>query len=180
MMKLRMFLVVAAATFACKSKEPSPSNNAPSDSPPSAPVAGAPGEPAAPVPANMSGPRPRKSANCPSMIEGADTKLTMTPLGVDVTITSGDQAVQRQIQSLSEFHARGVTSQLKLPHSGHHGGNGEMGYCPIIVSDQTSVTTTTVAGGVTLHVNARAPSGVKDLQTRVRQRARLLPGYLSS
>jgi hypothetical protein len=128
----------------------------------------------------MSGARPHQAANCPAALPGASTKLVMTPEGVDVTVTSTDAAVERNIVSLAEFHAHGSTAEASHPHDGKHGGSGRVGYCPIIVNETTQITTTVIPGGVTLHVNARSPNGVKELQNLTKQRAVRLPGYLSS
>ncbi|HET7500996.1 MAG TPA: hypothetical protein VFK02_08340 [Kofleriaceae bacterium] len=108
------------------------------------------------------------------------TKLAMTPDGVDVSVTSKDPAVERQILALAVFHAHGETAEVSRPHDGKHGGSGRVGYCPIIVNETTQITTSNIPGGVTLHIHARSASRVKELQDLVKQRAMRLPGYLSS
>jgi hypothetical protein len=131
-------------------------------------------------PQAMTGARPRQGANCPATLPGASTKIEMTPDGVDVSVTATDPVVERQILALAAFHARGETAEVSKPHDGKHGGSGRVGYCPIIVNETTRMTTSDVPGGVTVHIHARSASGVKELQTMVKQRAMQLPGYLSS
>jgi hypothetical protein len=136
--------------------------------------------PAEPVAANLSGLRPHQGANCPASLPGANTAITMTPTGVDVSVTSGDPATARRIVELARFHARGATAEASYPHDMQHGGPGRRGYCPILVNELTVVTTTTKPGGVTVHVNARSPSDVREVQDLIRERAARLTGYLSS
>lgn len=128
----------------------------------------------------MSGARPHQASNCPASLPGASTKIALTPEGVDVTVTSTDAAVERNILSLAEFHAHGGTAEVSHPHDGKHGGSGRIGYCPIIVNETTQITTTEIPGGVTLHVHARSPNHVRELQELIKQRVVRLPGYLSS
>jgi TusA-related sulfurtransferase len=174
MVKLRVLLIVIAAAGACKSKQESPSAGEPEYDKRGT------RHPEPEDHKNMTGPRPRQAANCPSALPGASTKIAMTPRGVDVTVTSTDAAVERNILALAEFHAHGVTAEVSRPHDGKHGGSGWIGYCPIIVNERTHVTATAIPGGATLHVNARSPSWVKELQSVIKQRAERLPGYLSS
>jgi TusA-related sulfurtransferase len=198
MMKLRVLLIVMAAAGACKSKEDlasgreraggatgEPATTAAGDGPTTKP-----GEPEdtkrgtrQPGPEdhkNLTGARPRQAANCPATLPGASTKIAMTPQGVDVTVTSTDASTERSILALAVFHAHGQTAEVSRPHDGKHGASGWIGYCPIIVNEMTQVTTTAIPGGAILHVNARSPSQVKEVQSVIKQRAERLPGYLSS
>jgi hypothetical protein len=146
----------------------------------SAPESGTGPPPAEPAGANLSGLRPHQGANCPASLPGANTAIAMTPVGVDVSVTSGDPATARRIVELAAFHARGVTAEASHPHDMQHGGTGRMGYCPIIVNEMTVITTTIKPGGVTVHVDARSPSDVREVQDLVKARAARLPGFFSS
>jgi hypothetical protein len=199
MLKLPLLAIAIAiaAAGACKSQEVSPSGGEPvsgaagdsaSDSASAKPGEPAPTrrgtraatKPAEPATPNMSGARPHQASNCPAALPGASTKIALTAEGVDVTVTSTDAAVERNILSLAEFHAHGGTAEASHPHDGKHGGSGRIGYCPIIVNETTQITTTVIPGGVTLHVNARSPNRIGELQELIKQRVVRLPGYLSS
>jgi TusA-related sulfurtransferase len=129
---------------------------------------------------NLTGLHPHQGANCPSSLAGTTTQIAMTPRGVDVTVTAKDTAVARQIVALARLHARGRTAEKSHPHDGKHGGSGAVGYCPVASTDQTTVTMTPLPDGATLHVEARSPGHVTDVQEMVRERAVRLPGYVSS
>jgi len=185
MTKLGVLLIIA--TIACRSKEPPPAAR---DRPGSDAAVGSgsvarPAEPSSSAAIdktarNMTGLRPHQGANCPSSLPGAVTQLELTPRGVDVTVTSKDASVQRGIVALAERHVHGRTAEVSKPHDQRHGGPGVVGYCPVIVTDQTMVTMTPIPGGVTLHVEARTSSAVPDIQEQVKARAARLPGQPSS
>lgn len=128
----------------------------------------------------MTGLLQHHAANCPPSLPGTTTRLVMTTRGVDVSVTSKDSRIARRIVALAQFHASGRTAEVSRPHDQKHGGPGWSGYCPIIVSDQTTVTMTLIPHGATLHVEARAPSQVTELQQVIKARAVRLPGYTSS
>src|SRR5262245_11316262 len=129
---------------------------------------------------NMTGKRSHQGANCPAGMPGTETRIAMTPSGVDVTVTSKDARTIRRIIALAEFHMRGETAEKPNLHDTRHGGPGKIGYCPVFVSDMTAISMTIVDGGATVHVKARSPQRVPDLQELVKARASRLPGYLSS
>lgn len=129
---------------------------------------------------NMTGLRPHQGANCPSSLPGTTTRIEMTPRGVDVTVTAKDAAVVRAIVALAERHARGRTADVAKPHDQRHGASGKVGYCPVVVTELTAVTMTPVRDGATIHVDARAPERVAEVQELVKQRAVRLPGFVSS
>lgn len=134
----------------------------------------------------MSGPQTRLAANCPAMLPGTTTQLAMTARGVDVTVTARDPAVGRQVVALALGHARGRGGGAahpgvqRQPHDQQHGGPGTIGYCPIMVSEMTSVSVTPVPGGVTAHIDATSPDRVLAVQQMIKARAVRLPGYTSS
>lgn len=186
--KLGVLLIAAAA--ACKSREPPPpatdhTGSQVARAPATGSAAAAPGESpsAATIDAagrNLTGLRPHQAANCPSWLQGTSTRLAMTPRGVDVTVTSKNPTVVRGIAALAELHVRGRTADVPRAHDQKHGGSGRVGYCPIVVNDDTTVTDTPLDDGVTFHVEARSPDRVPALQELIKARAVRVPGYLSS
>ena len=187
MTKLGVLLIAALA--ACKAKEPPPGGDH-TGSQVGGPVSGsgaASGAPASPDnPAhngpgyNLTGLRPHQAANCPSSLPNAITRLDNTPRGVDLTVTSTDPVTAHRIVELAQLHIRGQTAEVPRPHDQHHGGPGWIGYCPVMVTDQTQVSMTPRPDGATLHVEARSPDRVAELQMLIKARAVRLPGYLSS
>jgi hypothetical protein len=187
MTKLGILLIAALA--ACKAKEPPPRGDQAGSqiggaASGSAAAPGAPGTPADPARTgpgyNMTGLRPHQATNCPSSLASATTRLANTPRGVDVTVTSSDPATAHRIVELAQLHVRGRTAEAPRPHDQHHGGPGWIGYCPVIVTDQTQISITPRPDGAIVHVEARSASRVTELQELVKARAVRLPGYLSS
>jgi hypothetical protein len=190
---MKLLIVLMAAAAACNSQEPAPTAG-------SGPTASArPAAPPAPKPApapttgsddvdhkrstaenNMTGLRPHQAANCPAGLPGSETRIAMTPHGIDVTVTSKDARTIRRIIKLAELHTRARTAEKPRPHDTRHGGPGTIGYCPIIANDMTVLSMTIIGGGALVHVNARSPLRVQELQELVKARAARLPGYLSS
>jgi hypothetical protein len=187
MTKLGILLIAALA--ACKAKEPPPGGD-PTGSQiggsarGSGAASGAPETPDDPARTgagyNMTGLRQHQAANCPSSLPKATTRLASTPRGVDVTVTSNDPVTAHRIVELAQLHVRGRTAEVPRPHDQHHGGPGWIGYCPVIVADQTQISMTPRPDGATLHVEARSQSRVAELQELIKARAVRLPGYLSS
>jgi hypothetical protein len=186
MTKLALFLVAAIA--ACTSKGSPPSAGDRAGDPVAASAGGSATKPDKPGSSdaidtaahNLTGLRPHQAANCPATLPGTTTQIAMTPRGVDVSITAKEPAVVHQIAALAEVHVRGRTAEAPHPHDKKHGGPGRVGYCPIVVTDQTTVTMTPIANGTMVHVEARSPSRVTELQEMIKERAVRLPGYLSS
>jgi hypothetical protein len=201
MTKLGILLI--AALVACKAKElpprgdqtgsevaaPARGSGSAAGSAAGAPATGTPGETASDTADdmahrgpgyNLTGPRPHQAANCPSSLPRATTRLANTPRGVDVTVTSPDPVTAHRIVELSQLHVRGRTAEVPRAHDQHHGGPGWVGYCPVMVNDQTQISMTPRPDGATLHVEARSPERVSELQMLIKARAVRLPGYLSS
>jgi hypothetical protein len=128
----------------------------------------------------MTGLLQHHSANCPSVLPGVTTRIAMTPRGVDVSVTSNDRRIEHRIVELAVYQASGLSRQQSRPHNQLHGGPAWIGYCPIIVNDQTRVTVTLIPHGATLHVEARSEGLVTELQAVIKARAARLPGYASS
>jgi hypothetical protein len=160
---LSFVIVVIVPIAACAASESLPP-------PPPSP------EPAGP---NMSGKIDRRMANCPSAVPGAVTKVELTPGGVDVTVTAPGPEAQRTIVALAQFHARTPKPLDATPHVGLRGGGSRIGFCPLL-HDNTTITTSTVPGGVRLHLRADSPSRVKELQAIVSTRVARLPRFPSS
>jgi hypothetical protein len=185
----KLGLLLIAALTACKAKEPPPrgdqaGSQAGGSASGSATASGAPATPDDPArngPGyNLTGLRPHQAANCPSWLPGASTRLATTPRGVDVVVTSSDPAIAHRIVELAQLHVRGRTAEVARPHDQHHGGPGWIGYCPVMRTDQTQVSMTPRPDGATLHVEARSPDRVVELQVLIKARAVRLPGYLAS
>ena len=179
----KLGFVLIAALAACKARQPPPAATG---------SAGSQGSGSATATApqatterqgagnNLSGPRPHEAANCPSSLSNATTRLANTPRGVDVTVTSNDTVTAHRIVELAQLHARGRTADAPHPHDQKHGGPGWIGYCPVLVTDETQVSITPLPDGAIVHVEARSPARVSELQELIKARAVRLPGYLSS
>jgi hypothetical protein len=115
--------------------------------------------------------------NCPSAVEGARTRLRMTPDGVDVIVTAGDPGAQVEIVKLADFHARQDRFSEWPEHTGFHGGPGTIGHCPI-VHDGTRVSLSPMLRGVVVHVTALTPDRVKAVQNETTERLASMPSWL--
>lgn len=134
--------------------------------------------PPPPQPWQMTGAMEHGMMNCPSAVEGARTRLRMTPGGVDVIVTAGDPRARAEIVALAEYHAGFAGELTEWPeHSGRHGGPGTLGHCPII-HDRTAISLSPLADGVTLHVTTGVPEHVKSVQDQTAQRLASLPRWL--
>jgi TusA-related sulfurtransferase len=179
----KLGLVLIAALAACKARQPPPGatdgtgSQGSGSATATAPVATTDPQGAG---HNLSGPRPHQAENCPSSLPNATTRLANTPRGVDVTVTSKDTATAHRIVELSQLHVRGRTAEASHPHDQKHGGPGWIGYCPVLVTNETQVSITPLPDGAIVHVEARSPSRVAELQELIKARAVRLPGYLSS
>lgn len=106
--------------------------------------------PAAPLESAQPAGKPEhRMQNCPSAVEGADTRLRMTERGVDVYVRAKEAHARAEIAKLADLHTR-----QHLPGRGH---------CPI-VHKNTQITMEPVDDGVVLHVNATEPRRVKSVQ----------------
>jgi hypothetical protein len=123
----------------------------------------------------MTGKMPLHMRNCPSGVPTANTVLSKTAGGVDVTITSVDPQAQRRIVVLAQLHSRlGDPIGVFPAHSSMHGGPGSLvGRCPIIHAS-TTVTYDIIPDGVTIHVVANNPDDVDKLQIMTEDRVRAL------
>ena len=124
--------------------------------------------------ATLMGQRPQHMRNCPSAVASAITKVTPTPDGVSLTITSKDPDARRQIVRLTAFQSMLSDPIWFLPaHSGLHGGPGTIGFCPIIHAG-TTVTYKEIPEGVIVHVATKRPGEIQMLQRATATRASAL------
>lgn len=152
-MKAALVLVLIAA---CGSED----KPAPADSPPPA--------------ASLSGKRPRQMRNCPSGVPGVKTVAVPTSKGVDLEITSDDPAAVREIVSRAELQSTQHGPYWFVPpHSGLHGGPGDIGHCPVIHAN-TDITYNQMGNGVRLHILARDKDQIPELQAAVQARTQAL------
>ena len=126
---------------------------------------------------NMTGPRTRGLASCPSAVPGATTEVRNAPDGVELVITSPGEGGARQIRFLARRLAGLRPAADGVRHSGEGTGSGTLGYCPVVIAG-TDVVVEDVAGGARVIVKARHPELVGALQLVTRSRADALSrGY---
>ena len=124
-----------------------------------------PDQDAPPAAAVLSGRLQRHMANCPSAVPTAETQPIRTRRGIDLAITSRDPVAQRAIVAAADVQVRLRERRwFMLPHTGLHGGPGTVGHCPVIHAN-TWVNAEPIAGGVLIHVIARDPKAVQNLQS---------------
>lgn len=128
-----------------------------------------------PKPAStLTGKRPEHMRNCPSAVASASTRASPTQDGVDIIVTSSQPRAREEILARAQRQAA-----LRDPfpfvgeHTGHHGGPGNVGFCPVIQVG-TTVNVEPVADGVRIHVAARDPGDVAALQRATQARVRTI------
>lgn len=112
--------------------------------------------------------------NCPSAVQGAETKLRMTDHGVDLIVTAADPGANVEIVKLANFHAHQDVLTDWPEHSGKHGGPATIGHCPI-VHDGTRITLSPTLRGVVMHVAALAPDRIRSVQLETAERLSSMP-----
>lgn len=112
---------------------------------------------------NMTGKKEQGMGNCPSAVTGARTKLILRDDGVGLEVTAPTLEGQREIRERAKRQAMLPRLSAAPRHSGEHGGPGTIGWCPV-VHEATIITSSDVAGGVVIHVQARTADGVPALQ----------------
>lgn len=122
---------------------------------------------------NMSGPRMRGLAGCPSAVAGATTSVTKIPEGVDLVITAPDKDRAAQIRILAHRLAELQPASEVVQHTGKGTGGGKIGYCPVVIVD-TELTVEDVEGGSRILAKARHPAFVSALQAITEERAEAL------
>jgi hypothetical protein len=142
----------------------------------SSPPAPAP-TPAPPQLSQMTGGLEHAMMNCPSAVDGAQTRLRMTATGVDVIVTAADPEARAELAKLAEIHANMDRFTEWPEHTGKHGGPGTIGHCPI-VHDGTTITFARFDRGVVLHVTATSTDRVSWLQDQTAQRLATMPAWL--
>lgn len=147
---MRIPLVVIAVTLAaCRAAPPPP--------PPSGPV----------------GHMEHQMGNCPSAVDGAVTSMATISGGVQLDITAEDLNAAREIVARARHASDGAPDPAALPHTGEHGGPGDVGHCPI-VHNGTTVTVTEIGGGVRVVVMADDPAKLDALIAETRERLQWL------
>ena len=119
---------------------------------------------------NMTGPRTRGMASCPSAVPGAATEVRNAPDGVELVITSPGKGGARQIRFLARRLAGLRPAADVVRHSGEGTGSGKLGYCPVVIAG-TDVVVEDIAGGARVVVRARHRELVGALQLVTRSRA---------
>lgn len=113
-------------------------------------------------------------ANCPSAVASARTVARRTTDGIDLVITAADSRARAAILARSELQDGMGEPLWFLPaHTGTHAGPGTIGRCPIIHTS-TFVDHDRTADGVIVHVRAREPAQVEQLQSATEARLRAL------
>lgn len=130
--------------------------------------------PAPPPPSGPAGKLEGRMGNCPSAVDGAVTTMTTVTGGVALDITSADLGVAREIVARANHHAAaGAPDPAAMPHTGAHGGPGDVGHCPV-VHNGTRVTVTEIGGGVRIVMLAEDPSQAPALEAETRKRLQWL------
>lgn len=118
----------------------------------------------------QSGVREQGMWNCPTTLPGVKTLATNTATGIDLSVTTTDPTVSREILALARRHSyMGQPGAAASAHTGLHGGPGTVGHCPVI-HGSTRVTFTESVGGAVIHIDALSPQGVEAVQSTVRDR----------
>jgi hypothetical protein len=121
-------------------------------------------------PAPRSGQRERAMENCPSAVPGAHTAVLDVEHGVALDITAPTPDAQAEIREAAKIHAQmGPPTGEHDMHTGHHGGPGMSGHCPIIHLN-TQVTFVPRDGGARITVEALDPAQVEALRAETRAR----------
>lgn len=122
----------------------------------------------------LTGKMPQHMRNCPSAVISAETRTAPTQDGVDVIVTSSRMGAREEIlQRARRAAALNEPFPFVGEHTGHHGGPGSIGFCPIIHAD-TRVWVEQIPEGARIHVAARAPENVGALQRATDARVRAL------
>jgi hypothetical protein len=124
---------------------------------------------------NQTGNRKQKMVNCPSMVEGARTRIVEQADHVELLITAESPEAQAEIRDRARRQAT-IEGHLETPptHDGKGTGGGSVGFCPI-VHVGTRVTVTDIPGGAHIRVAAEDKSRAAELKAATRQRVASLP-----
>lgn len=128
---------------------------------------------APPAPSGPVGQMEHKMGNCPAAVDGAVTAMARIEGGVALDITAQDLGAAREIVARARHADDGAPDPAARPHTGEHGGPGDLGHCPIVHTG-TSVTVTEIGGGVRVVVLADDPTQVDALVAETRARLKWL------
>jgi hypothetical protein len=119
---------------------------------------------------NAAGAGGGKMLHCPSAADGANTLVADTAGGVNVTVTGKTDAQTSDIRDRVKHLLQAAADPSPTgSHDGNGNGGGNIGRCPIVVTD-TLVTAKDVSGGSVLTVKATKPNGVDGLRKETRDR----------
>jgi hypothetical protein len=128
---------------------------------------------APPPPSGPAGQMEHHMGNCAAAVDGAITAMTTVPGGVSLDITAADLGAAREIVARARHAEAGPPDPAAMPHTGEHGGPGDLGHCPI-VHTATQVTVTEIGGGVRIVVIAADPAQADALVAETRERLQWL------
>ena len=150
MKQLWPFAVASALFFAACDDKPAPAPEVASAKPAVAtPKPTATASAAAPVAAAATS---RNMVHCPNAVTGAETTITDTPDGIDITVTAKDEAGVKAIRERAKHAAEAAkAAPAEGAHTGEGKGGGALGRCPVVLRN-TVVETADVEGGVKIHV----------------------------
>jgi hypothetical protein len=113
----------------------------------------------------------RDMANCPSSAAGAVVAVKDVPGGVEVSVTSKDDAVTSDIRTRSKKLVEADKNEQAsgVKHTGHGEGGGRYGRCTIVMRN-TKLETAEIPGGIKATVKAKEASEVDWLRRETRDR----------
>jgi hypothetical protein len=125
----------------------------------------------APEQLNMTGKREQAMQQCPSAVQGAQTKAVDTADGVELNITARKETTRQEVRKRAhrqeEISMQGERGALE--HTGQGTGSGRFGFCPGM-SEDTRVQAIDTSDGVQILVRANSPESIKRLQDATHQR----------
>lgn len=158
---------VLAWAPACKKDE-----TAPAEAPAEETVEEEPTEPIEPAePAEATPDMANKMAHCPSAVEGATTEVSEGEGAVVVTVTAEDEAAVTEIRERAN-HLAGLepTDSAEVKHTGEGTGGGELGKCPVVMTD-VEVSAEDVDGGSAVTVTPKDEAQLASLLAEAQKRA---------
>lgn len=178
---LALALVGAAG---CK-KEKKAAETPPADDTKTAPAAETPPPaetpPAEPPPPAEDPSKPdmaNKMANCPSAAPGATTTVKADKAAVTVSVTAKDAKdkaaiaeIQKRAKTLS---ASDAAADTEVKHTGKGTGGGQLGKCPVVMTDVTLKVKNTKAGA-DIMMTPKDKTKLGDLETMAKERVEAMP-----
>jgi hypothetical protein len=149
--------VVLAGGVGCtkdagKKKEPSP----------------APKEDPAVKPGGATVDMPNKQANCPTLVQGATTKVAWTDTDIQITITGSEEVLKEVLARAKHLEDVSGGNGGRVEHSGNGTGGGG-GKCPVVMKD-TKVHAALAGDRVVIQVTPTTETGFEALKAEVSRR----------